>query len=203
MKLASQIYEFGPFRLETSKRLLMRDLESAPLTPKCYEILAALVEASGEVLSKESLIERVWPDSFVEDGNLTYNISILRKALGERAGAHKYIVTVPGRGYQFVEKVRELTNEGADAVATPADFVSFETAVRSQEKARVAIEPARGKSDEVPEPFFSSITRNKRGVLLAAGMLVIAGAGIGFGLHRFMSIKQSHSRAAEPFEALR
>src|SRR6266550_1826309 len=105
MKLAPQIYEFGPFRLHVAKRLLMRGSETAQLTPKCFDILVALVEASGEVVSKERLIERVWPESFVEEGNLTYHISILRKALGERAGEHQYIVTVPGQGYQFVETV--------------------------------------------------------------------------------------------------
>ena len=90
-------FEFGSFRLHTAKRLLMHEGEILQLTPKFFDILQALVECSGQVVSKERLIERLWPDSFVEEGNLTYNISVLRKALGERAGAHQYIVTVPGR----------------------------------------------------------------------------------------------------------
>ncbi|MGH9429337.1 MAG: winged helix-turn-helix domain-containing protein, partial [Terriglobia bacterium] len=102
------IHEFGPYRIDAAKRLLLRDGEVVPLTPKCFEILLVLVENSGEVVDKESLMNRVWPDSFVEEGNLTYNISVLRKALGERANEHLYIVTVPGRGYQFVAGVSEV-----------------------------------------------------------------------------------------------
>lgn len=101
------IYEFGPFRVDAVKRLLLREDQTVQLTPKCFDILLALVESSGKIVDKDELMKRVWPDSFVEEGNLTYNISILRKALGERAGEHQYIVTVPGRGYRFVASVRE------------------------------------------------------------------------------------------------
>src|SRR2546421_2843434 len=101
----AQFYEFGPFRIDVARRLLLRNGDAMPLTPKCFDILLVLVESSGEVVAKDDLMKRVWPDSFVEEGNLTYNISILRKALGERAGEHQYIVTVPGRGYQFVATV--------------------------------------------------------------------------------------------------
>ena len=97
----AQIFEFGSFRLHTAKRLLMREGEVLQLTPKCFDILLALVECSGQVVSKEKLIEQVWPDSFVAEGNLTYNISMLRKTLGEKASEPQYIVTTPGRGYQF------------------------------------------------------------------------------------------------------
>ena len=107
---AQQLYEFGPFRLDAAKRLLWRDGEGVRLTPKCFEILLALVENSGEVIEKERLIERVWPDSFVEEGNLPYSISLLRKALSERTGEHQYIVTVPGRGYRFVALVKEIAD---------------------------------------------------------------------------------------------
>ena len=113
------LYEFGRYRLDAAKRLLLRESEVVQLTPKCFEILLALVESSGEVISKDHLIERVWPDSFVEEGNLTYNISILRKALGEHAGEHQYIVTVPGRGYQFVTPVSEVREGAADQTTTP------------------------------------------------------------------------------------
>lgn len=86
----------------------MREGETVHLTPKSFDILLALVESSGEVIEKEELMKRVWPDSFVEEGNVTYNVSVLRKALGERANEHQYIVTVPGRGYQFVANVSEV-----------------------------------------------------------------------------------------------
>ena len=121
------IYEFGPFRIDDTKRLLLRDGQVAPLTPKCFDLLLALVEHSGKVIEKDDLMKRVWPDSFVEEGNLTYNISILRKALGERADEHQYIVTVPGRGYRFVASVSGPLDEGDNSPAqngsvTMADF---------------------------------------------------------------------------------
>jgi DNA-binding winged helix-turn-helix (wHTH) protein/tetratricopeptide (TPR) repeat protein len=104
-------YEFGPFRVDPVKRLLLRQGRTVHLTPKAFDLLLALVESAGEVISKDELMKRVWPDSFVEEGNLTYNMSILRKALGERAGEHQYIVTVPGRGYQFVASISETKSE--------------------------------------------------------------------------------------------
>src|SRR5262245_35682945 len=117
------LYEFGCFRLDTSRRNLLRDGEVVQLTPKCYEILLALVDGGGDVVTKDCLIERVWPDSFVEEGNLTYNISMLRKALGERAGDHQFIITVPGQGYCLGAPVKELLGQSqespSDNLATP------------------------------------------------------------------------------------
>src|SRR5215471_6874994 len=102
---AQPFYEFGPFRIDAAKRLLLREGSVVPLTPKCFDILLALVENGGDVLEKTALLTRVWPDSFVEEGNLTFNVSMLRKALEERPDEHKYIVTIPGRGYKFVATV--------------------------------------------------------------------------------------------------
>src|SRR5436309_5233352 len=120
----TQFYEFGPFRLEPQKRLLFRGQEIIKLAPKSFETLLALVERHGQVLEKDELMKRLWPDSYVEEGNLTLNISNLRKALGENPQQHEYIVTVPGRGYQFVARVKELAAEsedlaGAESVAAP------------------------------------------------------------------------------------
>lgn len=116
-KPAGQLYEFGSFRLDASRHLLWRNGEPVHLTSKCFDILLALTESSGAVLSKDELMQRVWPDSFVEESNLTYNISVLRKALGERADEHRYIVTVPGRGYQFVAGVSEVWPPGTEGEA--------------------------------------------------------------------------------------
>jgi DNA-binding winged helix-turn-helix (wHTH) protein/TolB-like protein len=104
---SQHFYEFGPFRIDTTKRLLMQGGKAVPLTAKAFDLLLVLVESGGQVVDKEDLLKQVWPDSFVEEGNLTYNISILRKALGERAADHKYIVTMPGKGYRFVATVKE------------------------------------------------------------------------------------------------
>ncbi|MGH9424929.1 MAG: winged helix-turn-helix domain-containing protein, partial [Terriglobia bacterium] len=101
-------YEFGPFRIDTANRLLLRDRKVVPLTSKVFDILLALVQNSGNVLDKEELMKHVWPDSFVEEGNLSRNISTLRKVLGESPEDHRYIVTISGRGYRFVASVREV-----------------------------------------------------------------------------------------------
>ena len=99
-------YEFGPFRVDVVNRLLLRDGEPLPVTPKAVETLLALIDKSGEVLSREDLMQSVWPDSAVEDGSLTQNIYLLRKYLGKAPNGVSYIVTIPRRGYRFVGQVR-------------------------------------------------------------------------------------------------
>lgn len=111
-----QFYEFGSFRIDVVKRLLLRDGEPVALKSKCFETLLVLVEARGQVLEKDELMRRVWPDSIVEESNLTVYISALRKALNENPQEHRYIVTVPGRGYSFVAEVTEATEESAEPV---------------------------------------------------------------------------------------
>jgi DNA-binding winged helix-turn-helix (wHTH) protein/TolB-like protein len=98
----SQSYEFGRFRLKTAERVLLREGELVPLTPKVFDILVTLVEHGGQVVAKDDLMKRVWPNTYVEEGNLTQNISLLRKALGESPGGAQFIETVPRRGYRFV-----------------------------------------------------------------------------------------------------
>lgn len=98
-------YEFGPFRLDAAKHLLLRDGQAIPLTPKAFETLLMLVENSQRVVQKDELMQVIWPDSFVEEGSLTRNIYLLRKVLGESPHDHRYIVTIPGRGYHFVANV--------------------------------------------------------------------------------------------------
>src|SRR5881392_3686100 len=124
----TQFYEFGPFRLEPQKRLLFRGQEVIKLAPKSFDTLLALVERHGQVLEKDELMKRLWPDSYVEEGNLTLNISNLRKALGENPQQHEYIVTVPGRGYQFVARVKELAESEelarAERITAPTAVVA-------------------------------------------------------------------------------
>jgi len=111
------LYEFGDFRLDTAKRLLQRlDGTTVPLTPRVFETLLFMVEHHDTVLDKERLMEAVWPDSIVEENNLSQNISTLRRIFGETPGSHGYIVTVPGRGYRFVAEVSDLTNNGSAVV---------------------------------------------------------------------------------------
>lgn len=105
------LYEFGGFRVDPVRRRLLRGGEQVPLTPKAFSILLVLLEKRGEVVDKEDLIQTVWPDTYVTEANLTQNVSSLRKALGERANDHRFVVTVPGRGYSFVAEVVEVTRE--------------------------------------------------------------------------------------------
>src|SRR5947199_9415802 len=114
---SAHLYEFGDFRLDTAKRVLRRlDGTMVPLTPRVFETLLYMVEHHDTVLDKERLMEAVWPDSIVEENNLSQNISTLRRIFGETPGSHSYIVTVPGRGYRFVAQVREQTDNRSATV---------------------------------------------------------------------------------------
>jgi DNA-binding winged helix-turn-helix (wHTH) protein/pimeloyl-ACP methyl ester carboxylesterase/class 3 adenylate cyclase len=110
-KEARHLYEFGPFTLDMNERQLLWGSDIVPLTPKAFDTLAVLVENSGHVLTKEELIQKVWPDSFVEENNLAQNISILRRALGESAMGLKFIETVTKRGYRFVADVKKASDD--------------------------------------------------------------------------------------------
>jgi adenylate cyclase len=110
--LETQIYEFGPFRLHLAKQCLLRDGRTVHLKPKVFDLLVALVQHSGELLTKDALMRQLWPDSFVEENNLAVSIFALRKALGERHGEHLYVKTIPRRGYIFVGDVKDLALEG-------------------------------------------------------------------------------------------
>jgi eukaryotic-like serine/threonine-protein kinase len=109
-------YEFGPFRIDLEERQLLRGRNPIPLTPKAFEMLLILIRSSERVVLKDDLMKALWPDSFVEESNLTQNIFLLRKALGESAQAARYIATVPGRGYRFAERVRDGTDEPTELV---------------------------------------------------------------------------------------
>src|SRR5712692_10530153 len=97
---------FGPFRLLPTQRLLLEGDTPVRLGSRAFDILAALVDRAGEVVGKEELIARAWPRTIVEEANLKFQVSGLRRALGDGQGGHRYVVTVPGRGYNFVAPVR-------------------------------------------------------------------------------------------------
>jgi len=130
-----RFYLFGAFRIDVIERVLFGERGAVPLTPKAFDTLLLLVENNNHVLGKQELIERIWPDSFVEDNNLAQNISILRKALGQSPGGQDYIQTVPKRGYRFVAEVREDWEEGAPVV------------VRERTRSRIVVE------EEIDEPM--------------------------------------------------
>lgn len=109
------IYEFEDFRLDAAERVLLRNGEPLPLTPRVFDTLMYFVRHHGRVLAKDDMMNAIWPDTFVTENNLSQNISTLRQLLGERRGGNHYIVTVPGRGYRFAVDVRVV----ADVEAGP------------------------------------------------------------------------------------
>ena len=108
-------YEFADFRVDPQERVLFREGKPVPLTPKLFDTLLALVEHRNGIISRDDLLKFVWPDSFVEEGNLTQNISMLRKLLGENPEAPQFIETVPRRGYRFVAEVKEVGDENLES----------------------------------------------------------------------------------------
>jgi DNA-binding winged helix-turn-helix (wHTH) protein/tetratricopeptide (TPR) repeat protein len=106
----SSIYEFSGFRLDANKRLLFRADAPIPLTPKVFDTLLYLVQRRGDVIEKEDLMKALWPDTVVEENNLSQNISTLRRVLAQGQPDSRYILTVPGRGYRFVAEIPEITS---------------------------------------------------------------------------------------------
>lgn len=102
------LYEFGPFVLNTGEQTLTREGHPISLTPKTYDVLLLLVKNRGHLLTKKEIMDAAWPDSFVDESNLTQQVSLIRRALGEAANEARYIVTIPGRGYRFAAEVKHV-----------------------------------------------------------------------------------------------
>ncbi len=121
-----ELYAFGPFCVDPEKETLCRAGEPIPLTPKTFQILLVLVRHSKELVTKDDLMKTVWPDTFVEEANLSRNIFMLRKALGESAQDRQYIITVPGRGYRLAESVHLVPDQELSIVAANHSKVQVE-----------------------------------------------------------------------------
>src|SRR5579872_3158456 len=104
--LTNSLYEFGEFRLDAQNRVLRRGETAVPLTPKAFDVLLVLVQSGGRIVSKDELMKAVWPDSFVEESNLTQTIFMVRKALNETKD-QRYILNVQGQGYRFLVPITE------------------------------------------------------------------------------------------------
>jgi eukaryotic-like serine/threonine-protein kinase len=116
-KPGKELYEFDVFRVDPEREMLLRAGDPVPLPPKAFQVLLVLIRNSQDVVTKDDLMKQVWPDTFVEEANLSRNIFLLRKALGESPQDHRYVVTVPGRGYRLAERVRLVPNREASIVA--------------------------------------------------------------------------------------
>jgi Tol biopolymer transport system component/DNA-binding winged helix-turn-helix (wHTH) protein len=165
-----RFYEFGPFSIDLLSRVLLRDGKPVPLEPKVFDTLLVLVESHGKVVSKEGLMKAVWgPDTFVEEGGIARNISLLRKTIDAGPEDTQCIATFPKRGYQFVAPVREAT-EGAPAEpdALSAAPAVAETKTWHGHLGRAHGQDARATAGGTPAPQIHPVAA------LAAGMLVLA-----------------------------
>jgi len=161
-------YEFGAFRLDVRERALWCEGKLVPLTPKLVETLLALVEWSGHIVDKQELMERVWPDTCVEEGNVARHVSLLRKTLSEWSDGASLIETLPRRGYRFIAPVRRVTPPESSEQELLVDThtiapVTEEERIEEDDTDEVEIKPSR---------FF---TRRPRLALTALGALALAG----------------------------
>ena len=161
-------YEFGRFRLKIAERVLLREGEPVPLTPKVFDILLTLVEHGGQVVQKDDLMRRVWPNTFVEEGNLTQNISLLRKALGETPDGVQFIETVPRRGYRFVaETSRTWADNGVEAPAGG----------NGHKESTPPLETKVSEEPKAPSAPIAAVRRTPH-YALAAGIIIIGIIGL-------------------------
>jgi DNA-binding winged helix-turn-helix (wHTH) protein/TolB-like protein len=192
------LFEFGQFRFDPAEHLLLRDGKPVSLTPKAFEILQILLMSSGRLLSKEELMSRIWPNSFVEEANLTVNISALRKALGDRPDGGDYIETVPKHGYRFVAEVTELLEE-AEAASRPQVRIVVQPREEREESETGVARPLPPS----PASAASSSRRVLVGTLFAAAAIAI----LGLFLYRQHTARQlpatSRRLAILPFQNLR
>src|SRR4029079_3012254 len=183
-QLDAHSYEFGRFRLKTAERILLREGELVPLTPKVFDILITLVENRGQVVEKDDLMKKVWPTTFVEEGNLTQNVSLLRKALGESAGGVQFIETVPRRGYRFVAQISESWEASQTSIVEPLPAGNgngrhLEVAPVSEPQSEFT--RARGLvSSNSASSGLTYQRRNRLGLLITAAVVVVAVAAFAY-----------------------
>ena len=193
------VYEFGPFHLDATRRVLLKEGEPVKLFPKEFDTLLVLVENNGELVEKDDLMHRVWQDAIVEDSNLTTNISHLRKILGERRNRHDYIVTVPGRGYRFVAGVRQAFDEVIVRERTTVTLEEEESA------SQPALERAFGESVKTlvreTEAIKASGYGQKKYFLILVTAVVVA--AVAFELYRLITSDTPKNAAAVPFSAIK
>lgn len=165
----NEIYEFGPFRLDVQERLLLRDGASISLTPKAFELLLVLVERQGRLVEKDELFRIVWPDTIVEESNLSSHIATIRRALGDGENGLKFIETAPKRGYRFVAEVRKATP------LVVADFLT--TPVATTDETNLPDAPTTSEASAVVVKADSR--RDRLWITLAGLMTLIAVVSLG------------------------
>lgn len=177
-------YEFGPFVLEVGERRLLREGKPIALTDKVFELLLVLVENAGHALGKRELMARLWPDAVVEESNLTVNVSLLRKALGDSGSERRYIETLARRGYRFVADVQSVAAEGG-ARSTRA-LPALQSTAHGERAGRAAPPTTFGEEPEpLPfvgrEPELARLSALLERALAGRGRLVLVTGDAGMG----------------------
>jgi TolB-like protein/DNA-binding winged helix-turn-helix (wHTH) protein/Flp pilus assembly protein TadD len=152
-KRTERFYEFGPFRVNVTERILLKEDRILPIRAKVFDILLLLIENRGHLVEKEVLLRTLWPNTFVEESSLVQNIYILRKVLGERGSDHQYIQTVSKYGYRFISDVREVTQNDAEGLINqPAAEQGFGEDEAAHETCVPANEGMDARHDRAPAP---------------------------------------------------
>jgi DNA-binding winged helix-turn-helix (wHTH) protein/TolB-like protein/Flp pilus assembly protein TadD len=146
-------YEFGPFQLDPPERLLLCDGHPVPITPKAFDMLVLLVERGGHLVEKEELLRNVWPDSVVEEGNLSVTVSFLRKALNDDRDLHRYIETVSKRGYRFVADIKEIGEPEETVTPARLDQLSATEEISGLVSFPAPAKPVTSFRDRIFSPF--------------------------------------------------
>ncbi len=212
-KKAGRLYEFGPYRLDVAERLLLRDEKQVELTAKVFDLLVLLVENQGKLLEKNYLLEVLWPESFVEEVNLSVNVSALRKALGEQASAPQYIETIPKRGYRFIGNVTALSVTEEEMIARPTvppiqEIPPSEVKATAADEYRPAADPETPLAEKsLPDAAGRRMTLRSRLMMISALLIVVAlatGAYLLWRASQLRNTKVSGSRtiAVLPFKTL-
>lgn len=168
----SHLFEFGPFQLDSQERLLFRNSEAVALPPKTLELLVVLVENCGHLLEKEELMKRLWPDSFVEEANLSHHVFALRKALGDGENGDAYIETIPRRGYRFVAKVKESDNDGNSQADSEARSRSLTPGSNRPQLAGQVVDDSRASEEGFNRSSRSAAAMKVAGTFLGLAVLV-------------------------------
>ncbi len=197
------LYEFGPFLVDRAERLLLRDGEVVPLTPRVFDVLALLLESRGHLLERDELLSAVWADSFVEEANLTVSISALRKALGDNNNGHKYIETVPKRGYRFVADVTVVEEEQKDLISPeqlrPHVVVGPEQASAYQDESTVEVETQ--PTDQLKRPAKRRSTSHPA-IACTIAILIVIATGFWWKAKQDRAAAEIKSIAVLPFKVL-
>jgi DNA-binding winged helix-turn-helix (wHTH) protein/TolB-like protein/Flp pilus assembly protein TadD len=202
-------YEFGPFRVDSLKRVLLRDGQTVSLSNQAFDVLWALLESQDRILGKDELLEKVWPDTTVDENNLTVAIAGLRKALGEVGNERRYILTIPGRGYRFVGEARLRPEDPdpavhADAELTGGNFPAAGMPVFESICTPVGGAGDAGEASETVRLYPRGFERKTgaRGSAWRLGIFAV-GAAIVFGVLAYPSLSRRFSRGRSRERSMR